>query len=81
VTPGSPSDTCCKGAWIDEFFVDRAHRGQGLGAEALRLAEEVARKAGAHVLHLEVNRGNPAIELYRRHGFVDHERYLLSKAL
>jgi GNAT superfamily N-acetyltransferase len=70
-----------KGAWIDEFFVDRAHRGQGLGAEALRLAGDIARNAGAHVLHLEVNRGNPAIDLYRRHGFVDHERYLLSKTL
>jgi GNAT superfamily N-acetyltransferase len=70
-----------KGAWIDELFVDRAHRGHGLGAEALRIAEDIARKSGAHVLHLEVNRGNPAIDLYRRHGFADHERYLLSKTL
>jgi hypothetical protein len=30
---------------------------------------------------LEVNRGNPAINLYRRHGFEDHNRSLLSKWL
>ena len=70
-----------KGAWIDEVFVAKAHRGQGLGADALRFAEDAARKSGAHVLHLEVNRGNPAIDLYRRHGFQDHDRYLLSKPL
>jgi GNAT superfamily N-acetyltransferase len=70
-----------KGAWIDEIFIDRAHRGRGLGTDALRFAETAAREAGAHVLHLEVNRGNPAADLYRRHGFVDHDRYLMSKWL
>ena len=68
-----------KGAWIDELFVDRAHRGRGLGAEAMKFAEQAAREAGAQVLHLEVNRGNPAIDLYRRQGFTEHDRYLLSK--
>ena len=70
-----------RGAWIDEVFIDRRRRGQGLGAQALRLAEEAAREAGAKVLHLEVNRGNRAIELYRRSGFQDHDRYLMSKRL
>jgi GNAT superfamily N-acetyltransferase len=70
-----------KGSWIDELFVDKAHRGQGLGAQALRFAEETARQAGAQVLHLEVNRGNPAIDLYRRQDFEEHDRYLLSKWL
>jgi GNAT superfamily N-acetyltransferase len=70
-----------RGAWIDEFFIDRAHRGQGLGGQALQFAEQAARDAGATVLHLEVNRGNPAIDLYRRHGFEDHDRYLMSKWL
>jgi GNAT superfamily N-acetyltransferase len=70
-----------KGAWIDEFFIDKAHRGRGLGTDALRFAENAARQAGAQVLHLEVNRGNPAIDLYRRHGFEDHDRYLMSKSI
>jgi len=26
-----------------------------------------------------VNHGNPAIELYRRKGFEDHQRYLMTK--
>jgi GNAT superfamily N-acetyltransferase len=70
-----------KGAWIDEVFVDRAHRGQGIGTEVLQFAEVAARQSGARVLHLEVNRGNPAIDLYRRHGFAEHGRYLMSKTL
>jgi len=70
-----------KGAWIDEFYIRGEHRGKGLGAAALQFAEEKAAAAGARVLHLEVNRGNPAIGLYRRAGFEDHERYLMSKWL
>lgn len=68
-----------KGAWVDEFFVRPAHRGQGIGAEALAFFAEQARQLGVKVVHLEVNHGNPAIELYRRMGFEDHQRYLLSK--
>jgi ribosomal protein S18 acetylase RimI-like enzyme len=30
-------------------------------------------------VHLEVNGGNPAIDLYRRFGFEEHGRSLLSK--
>ncbi|HJZ97363.1 MAG TPA: GNAT family N-acetyltransferase [Candidatus Solibacter sp.] len=70
-----------RGAWIDELYIADSHRGQGLGGSALRFAEARASDAGARVLHLEVNRGNAAIELYRCHGFVDHERYLMSKDL
>jgi GNAT superfamily N-acetyltransferase len=70
-----------KGAWIDEFFVAHEHRGQGVGAQVLHLAEAEARKAGATVLHLEVNHGNPAIDLYRRAAFEDHQRYLMTKWL
>jgi GNAT superfamily N-acetyltransferase len=70
-----------KGAWIDEFFVAREYRGQGLGAAVMRIAEEKARESGARCLHLEVSRGNPAIELYRRAGFEAHDRYLMTKWL
>jgi len=70
-----------KGAWIDELFVVRSHRGQGIGMRFLELAEEVAAEHGAMFLHLEVTHGNPAIELYRRRGFADHHRYLMTKRL
>ena len=70
-----------KGAWIDELFVEPAHRGQGMGTRLLDLAETASREQGAQTLHLEVNHGNRAIELYRRRAFVDHHRYLMTKWL
>src|ERR1700693_1846589 len=70
-----------KGAWIDELFVERSHRQQGIGAYLLNLAESASREHGAQYLHLEVSHGNRAIELYRRRGFVDHDRYLMTKSL
>jgi ribosomal protein S18 acetylase RimI-like enzyme len=70
-----------KGAWIDELFVESTHRGQGIGTQLLNLAESASCESGAQFLHLEVNHGNSAIELYRRRGFVDHQRYLMTKPL
>jgi ribosomal protein S18 acetylase RimI-like enzyme len=70
-----------KGAWIDELFVESSHRGQGIGTRLLDLAETASQECGAQVLHLEVNHGNRAIQLYRRRGFVDHQRYLMTKRL
>jgi GNAT superfamily N-acetyltransferase len=68
-----------RNAWVDEFFVRPAHRGRGIGAQALEFFAAQARQLGVTVVHLEVNHGNPAIELYRRMGFEDHHRYLMSK--
>ena len=70
-----------KGAWIDELFVEASHRGQGIGTQLLDLAETIAREHQAQFLHLEVSHGNPAVELYRRRGFVDLQRYLMTKPL
>jgi GNAT superfamily N-acetyltransferase len=70
-----------KGAWIDELFVEPAHRGKGIGTQLLDLADQASREHNAKVLHLEVSHGNPAIELYRRRGFSDHHRYLMSKPI
>jgi GNAT superfamily N-acetyltransferase len=70
-----------KGAWIDELFVTSSYRGQGIGTQLLDLAEQASREHHAQFLHLEVAHGNPAIELYRRRGFVDHQRYLMTKPL
>jgi GNAT superfamily N-acetyltransferase len=70
-----------KGAWIDELFVQSSCRGQGMGTQFLDLAESASRQHGAQFLHLEVSHGNKALELYRRRGFLDHQRFLMSKSL
>src|SRR5579862_2620830 len=58
-----------RGAWIDEFFVRRSHRRRGIGTRVLEFFAEEAKKLGVTVVHLEVNHGNAAVELYRRLGF------------
>jgi GNAT superfamily N-acetyltransferase len=68
-----------RGAWVDEFFVRKSHRGRGIGAQALEFFEHEAERLGVTVVHLEVNHGNPAIDLYRRSGYEDHQRYLMTK--
>jgi len=40
-----------------------------------------ARGRGLQRLYLEVAHGNRALDLYRRAGFLDHRRYLMSKDL
>lgn len=67
-------------AFVDEIYVSLSHRGKGLGTRALALAEEACRELGVRALHLEVERDNvEAQALYRRAGYVDHDRYLLTK--
>jgi ribosomal protein S18 acetylase RimI-like enzyme len=69
-------------AFIDELFVKDEFRGRGSGKAALRFAEEVCRARGVRALHLEVERANEDAQgLYRRAGFVDHDRYLLTRWL
>lgn len=70
-----------KGAWVDELFVAEVHRGKGIATQLLDAAEKAAAEHGAKYLHLEVSHGNPAIDLYRRRGFVDHQRYLMTKRI
>lgn len=69
-------------AFVDELFVSEAFRGRGAGWGALRLAEEVCRARGVRALHLEVERANEAAQgLYRKAGFTDHDRHLMTKRL
>lgn len=70
-----------KGAWVDELFVRRPKRGKGIGTQLLYLAEVTAREQGAQAIHLEVNYGNAAKELYRRRGYQEHQRFLMTKRL
>lgn len=71
-----------RNAFVDELFVKDEHRGLGLGAAAIGFAEGVCRERGVRALHLEVERQNTrAQSVYRRAGFKDHDRYLLTKWL
>jgi GNAT superfamily N-acetyltransferase len=69
-------------AYIDELYIAKEHRKQGIGRRAMEFVEKAARERGVNAMHLEVSRGNDAaLELYRRGGYVDHDRYLMSKWL
>jgi GNAT superfamily N-acetyltransferase len=69
-------------AFVDELFIAQTHRERGLGREALEIAEAYCREAGVNALHLEVERHREnAVELYKRRGFADFGRYLMTKWL
>ena len=69
-------------AFIDELYIDASHRRHGFGRQAVAYLEEKAREMGVNAVHLEVDRGNdPAFELYRRVGYEDHDRFLMTKWL
>ena len=69
-------------AFIDELYIAPAHRLRGFGRQAIAFIEQKAREMGVNAVHLEVDRGNdPALELYRRTGYRDHDRFLMTKWL
>jgi ribosomal protein S18 acetylase RimI-like enzyme len=69
-------------AFVDELYVDAAHRRRGFGRQAMAFLENQALEMGVNAVHLEVDHGNdPALELYRRAGYRDHQRFLLTKWL
>jgi len=69
-------------AFIDELYIDAGYRRRGYGRQAVAFLEKRARERGVHAVHLEVDRGNdPAFELYRRAGYEDHDRFLMTKWL
>jgi len=69
-------------AFFDELYVEPQYRRQAIGRRAVQFVEERARELGVQALHLEVDPGNdPAHELYRRSGYEDHKRHLMTKRL
>jgi ribosomal protein S18 acetylase RimI-like enzyme len=69
-------------AFIDELYIAPAHRRRGFGRQAIAFLEQKACEIGVNAVHLEVDRGNdPALELYRRSGYRDHDRFLMTKWL
>ena len=69
-------------AFIDEFYLDPRFRGRGLGRLAIEFLAARCRDFGVGALHLEVERPNRRAQaIYRRAGFVDHDRYLMTRFL
>jgi ribosomal protein S18 acetylase RimI-like enzyme len=69
-------------SFIDELYIEPQYRRQGIGRRAMQFVEERARELGVNAIHLEVDQGNdPAAELYRRAGYDDHARFLMTKRL
>ena len=67
-------------AFVDELYFAPEYRGRGLGRRALEVAEASCRSRGVRALHLEVERANARAEaLYRRQGFSDHDRRLMTR--
>lgn len=69
-------------AFVDELFVRAERRRQGAGTATLRFVMDVCPALGVQALHLEVERVNTAAQaLYRRLGFHDHDRYLMTRRM
>lgn len=68
-------------ACVDEFYLVPEVRNRGLGSRALALVEAEARNLACRRIFLEVERRNRVIGLYRRAGYADHDRFLMSKFL
>jgi ribosomal protein S18 acetylase RimI-like enzyme len=82
VTHGYSLEFAGRLAVVDEVYTVPEMRGQGLGAQALVLAEKHCRRRGISALRLEVHRENRrALALYERHGYEAHDRYLMTKWL
>lgn len=59
---------------VHDVAVVASHRGQGVAAQMLALAETIAQQRGAVKMTLEVLTGNrPAIALYERLGFAGYQ--------
>ncbi len=69
-------------AFVDDLFVRVEHRCRGLGRAAMEAMMGECGKRGVRALHLEVARDNLAAkQLYRRFGFKDNDRQLMTVRL
>jgi GNAT superfamily N-acetyltransferase len=69
IGPESPADPHTY--WVWDIVLDEPHRGRGLGRQAMELAEDQARAAGATTLGLTVFAHNPvARHVYDELGYV-----------
>jgi GNAT superfamily N-acetyltransferase len=68
--------------FIDEFYVKPQWRQQGIGQAAVNFAIQTCRELGIKALHLEADHFNVrGHEFYKRLGFKDHDRHLMTRWL
>ena len=69
-------------AWLEELYVEPAHRAAGLGTELLRAVMAECEAGGCAALDLEIDADHERVRsLYRRHGFQELPRRRLAKRL
>jgi len=69
-------------AVVDDFFIQPAFRGAGLGKAAMAEVRSLCAGHGVRAMHVETGRDNaPALAVYRRAGFVDTDHAHLTLAL
>ena len=68
MTAGCKGEIAFKSAHISELWVDKSHRGAGLGSALIKAAEAHAKEKGCMRLHLET-RNEKARELYGKLGY------------
>ena len=70
-------------AFLDEIFVEKQSRSQGVGGALVKLAVDIANKRSVRALHLEVSRSNKKAEsFYTNLGFRNRKNFsLMSKTL
>lgn len=67
-------------AILDELHINAAYRGRGIGKSVLAFVHEFCAMQGIRAMRLEVEHANiQAQGLYRKSGFKEHTRYLMSK--
>ena len=68
--------------FVDEFYVRSEWRSKGIGRDAVEFAAKLCRNLGIDALHLEADHINVrGHEFYKRLGFKDHERHLMTRWL
>ena len=69
-------------ALLDELYLEEQWRGRGLGIRAIEFAAQWARGRGMAAVRLETAHDNlRAQNLYRKCGFILHDRHLMTKWL
>lgn len=64
---------------LDEFYVVPEHQSKGVGRAAVEFAIAICREMGIHAVHLEADYVNVrGHEFYKKLGFKDHERHLMT---
>ena len=68
-----------KDAFIDELYIQKPFRGQGLGTQTIRYVQAYCAHHDVRAIHLEVEPDNQrAIDTYQRMNFTDTGRRLMS---